>query len=330
MRSWPSLSVSAAATGLRIRLSAWNIILIAALRTPARLRSYLKRRPSAVLTLRTQLCNTRRSARSLIAMSTLTEHNIEVNPADERENGATPHQQPGGPQATDIEKGTTQKPWPPANSIEEDYVPRPSIFMIHFDNKGEIKYQGRAWGKDADTFSKEVPDPPANGLQVVILDLGPDDTDFKPNQLLDPSSDEPLKHKIGWKLQLRMGRQGAIYGSGDDVAEAYLEWKRSLLNVWRLQNICRKDVDSTGLIFTAQANIFESLLPSRPFPDRFFMLEQGGALSSSQSPARTWHNNIGAFNIRFWKTFSKVSVMREEGDRAVGKAPYFYPAYRDS
>ena len=196
-------------------------------------------------------------------------------------------------------------------------------------------HQQRCWVTAAslETYQK-LPEIPPKGIRVVISNIGVDN-EYRRSHLehftkRDPSHvvsrPDSIPYKIPWKENLRIIKQSGLYPlkSGPIRELASLVGMKSVarLNAHRLQELCQKRAVPTNTIFVAQSNIFESSLPSRPFPDTSYMLhEQGPSACRLQSSARTWYGGLAGLSLRFWETLSEVSVQRNDDGNAESEIP---------
>ena len=227
--------------------------------------------------------------------------------------GSTSQQRPHESQAADVERGTIQNTLPPGTPFEKIYTARPSISVAHINHKGEIVHQERCWVTAAtlETY-QNLPEIPPKGIRVVISNIGVDNENrgshlehsTKTDLSHNVSQPDSIPYKIPWKENLRIIKQFGLYPlESEPIRELVsLVGMKSVarLNAHRLQGLCQKRAVPTNTIFVAQSNIFESSLPSRPFPDTTYMLhEQGPSACRLQSSARTWYSGLAGLSLRF-------------------------------
>ena len=257
-------------------------------------------------------------------------------PASGAETGSASQQQPHESQAADVETGPTQNPLPPGAPFGEAYIARPSTSVVDVNNKGEILHQQRYWVTPTSDPYQNLPETPSGGIRVVIMNIGLDSETskliFEDSTNFDSSHNvselDRIPYDIPLKEVLRIGLRSGLYpltsGPGGQYASSVAKKRVALLNAHRLQEICQEGAVPGDNIFITQSNIFESSLPSRPYPDRSYMLhEQGSRSCHLQSPARTWYGGLGGLSLRFWETLSEVSVYRNDNGSAESEIPQF-------
>ena len=253
-------------------------------------------------------------------------------PASGAETGSTSQQQPHESQAADAETGTTQDPLPPGAPFGKAYIARPSALLVDVNNKGEIVHQQRFWVPATSETIQNLPQTPPRGVRVGISNIGLDNETSKfildSSTKMFPIGGDNIPYKIPGKEGLRKILESGLYAlTGELTGEfaSFLEKKSvARLNAHRLQELCQEGAVPAHNFFIAQSNIFVSSLPSRPFPDRSYMLhEQGFSSCRLQSPARTWYGGLGGFSLRFWETFSEVSIDRNENGSAESEIPQY-------
>ena len=257
------------------------------------------------------------------------------NVASRDEKSLTSQQQPHESQAADVERGTTQNTLPLGTSFEKLYIARPSISVAQINHKGEIVNQERYWVTAAtlETY-RNLPEIQPKGIRVVISNIGVDNEDGRSNPEYftnrNPSRNvsrpDSISYKIPWKENLRIIKQSGLHplesGPMGELASFWGMKSVARLNAHRLQELCQRRAVPTNTTFIGQSNIFQSSLPSRPFPDTSYMLhEQGPSACRLQSSARTWYSGLAGLSLRFWETLSEVSVQRNNNGSAESENP---------
>ena len=230
-------------------------------------------------------------------MSVHSEQSIHSQPLESPGSGfesfSTAQQQPYEAQAADVERETTRNALAPGKPFGDLYTARPSIFIVPITHKEEIVYRQRHW-VTATTFSDDyqnLPDIPPKGIRIGILNVGVyDETGESIVEWLKQTSPfynvsglDMIPYKLPWREFWPVTKD-----TGFNLLENLLGMKRlARLNAHRLQELCQKRAIPPNNIFIAQSNIFESSLPSRPYPDRFYMLHEEGRSCPLQSSGRT-------------------------------------------
>ena len=265
------------------------------------------------------------------------------SPVSGCESFSTAQQQPLESQAADVERGPTQNPWPPGTSLEKVYIARPSIYVVHIDHKGQIVPRQRDWvtATSRETY-QNLPEIPLKGIRVVISNIGVDHEGYefllerfaKRNPIHKVSRLETIPYEIPWRETIRVIKKYCLFPFENSPYRevATLEGMKSVarLNAHRLQELCQKGVVPMNNIFIAQSNIFESSLPSRPYPDRYYLLhEEGHSSCHLQSSARTWYGGLAGLCLRFWEILSEVSVRRNTNGSVESEIPYYSAVHRE-
>ena len=274
-------------------------------------------------------------------MSIRSEQNNQVQPpgnlTSRHEKRLTSKQQHHESQAADVERGTTQNALPPATPFEKIYIARPSISVAHINHKGEIVHEQRYWATAAtlETY-QNLPEIQPKEIRVVISNIGVDNENrrshleyfTKPNSSHYVSQPDSIPYKIPWKENLRIIKESGLHPlESGPMGELVSFWGMksvARLNAHRVQELCQRRAVPTNTIFIGQSNIFQSSLPSRPFPDTSYMLhEQGPSACRLLSSARTWYSGLAGLSLRFWETLSEVSVQRNDNGSAESEIPWY-------
>ena len=258
-------------------------------------------------------------------MSVHSEQNIHLQPLESPVRGVesfwTAQQQPLEHRAADVEREATQDTTLSAKSFEEVYIPRPSVFIVHITHTGKIVHRQRYWvtARSLEIY-QNLPDIPPNGIRVVILIVGVEDqigkcllknlTKIHPSHSLSGHDSIPYKIPLRelWRMSKESGLSSLESGLPEELANLAEIKKLARLNAHRLQELYQKRAVPPDNVFIAQSNIFESSLPSGPYPDRFYMLHEEGHSCPLQSSAQTWYGGPSGLSLGFWETLSEVSV----------------------
>ena len=261
---------------------------------------------------------------SPIAMSNQAGHDIEMQPG-----GSTSEHHTDESPAEDIERGTSQNSRPPKSSTkpaEPKYSAYPSVTIIDICNNGTIKQQARIWATDF--VASQLPELKNNWIRVKILDIGhnPEQSEAVNTSVKKFFSHETpphglQQHKHGWKQRLQIIRKSVFFPTSlphYESLETYLvSVNAARLNAVRLHALCEKKSTNIDPVFIAQFYIFQSSLPSLPYPERYFMLHDGAIGETHlQSPAMTWASGIEGIPLEFWEILSEVKVSWTQDSRA--------------
>ena len=248
---------------------------------------------------------------------------IEMQPS-----GSTSEHHTDQTRAEDIERGPSQHPPPPKSgtkSAEPEYSAYPSVTVIDICNNGTIKQQARLWAKDY--VASQIPELKNNWIRVNILDIGHDlghsdvTNTFVKKVMLPETPPHGLQQPtMGWKQLRHIVRKSFFFPTStpfDESLETHQSENAARLNAVRLHALCEKKRTNIDPVFITQSNIFQSSLPSLPFPERYYMLHNGGIGETPlQSPARTWASGINGFPLEFWEILSLLKVSWAQDNRA--------------
>lgn len=159
-------------------------------------------------------------------MSISSGQSIHLQPLESRasgsESGSTAQQQfcqPHESHSVDVEREANQGASPSAKPLEEVYIPRKSMFIVHVTHTGKIVHRQRFWVTARSSgICQNLPEIPPNGIRVVIRAIGVDDqaekcllrTITEMASHLRSSGLDDIPYTISWRERWRMTKKSSL------------------------------------------------------------------------------------------------------------------------